>query len=317
MIEMIQMMFPLYITKNGAESVYNEIINVNHVPKEYVDFFKKYKIWFEEVGEKVEEKIKNVENNKKNEKLNEEFNKLLKKKDKILKNMESYQKSSNFSSYKSERKNLKNLLKDLEKLNINNATNAINDIKEIISNPKKIKKELKMKKFILDISEYHQIKETIKQFNNYFEDRVYDAIKSMKDVIKRELENFEESVNKYEGDVEELKKIDLYQETIEKANEAIKRELPGGKSLEAAKMEQFQIPVVNAYFPSLDMYVNMPPNPKMIASITIVKANIVKEVNKLRPYINESEEIKKCVELADNKFKILDEYIVKCSAPPK
>ncbi len=73
-------MFPLYITKNAAESVYNEIINVNHVPKEYVDFFKKYKIWFEEVGEKVEEKIKNVENNKKNEKLNEEFNKLLKKK---------------------------------------------------------------------------------------------------------------------------------------------------------------------------------------------------------------------------------------------
>ena len=139
----------------------------------------------------------------------------------------------------------------------------------------------------------------------------------MKDSIKRELENFEESINKFDGDIEELKKIDLYKEIIEKANEALKRELPGGKSIEAAKMEQFQIPVVNAYLPSIDMYANLAPNPMMIASVMMMKANIVTEVNKLRPFINESEEIKKCVELADNKLKTLDDFVVKCSTPAK
>ena len=82
-------------------------------------------------------------------------------------------------------------------------------------------------------------------------------------------------------------------------------------------MEQFQIPVVNAYLPSIDMYANLAPNPMMIASVMMMKANIVTEVNKLRPFINESEEIKKCVELADNKLKTLDDFVVKCSTPAK
>ena len=82
-------------------------------------------------------------------------------------------------------------------------------------------------------------------------------------------------------------------------------------------MEQYTLPVVNAYLPTIDTYANMPPNPMMIASVMMVKTNIINEVNKLRPYINESEELKKCVETADNKLKLLDEYVVKCSAPPK
>ena len=317
MMEMIQKMFPCYITKSGAEDVYNMLINVNYIPKEYVDYFKKFKKWFEDIGDTVEEKINNYKLNKNNEKMNEELVKLIKQKDKILKNMEKYQKQKNYDDYRSERRKLKSLINDIEKIKVDDATNVINDIKTIISNTKQTKKELKMRKYILGLNEYPSIKELIKQTNIFFEEKYYSSIQQMKDSIKRELENFEESINKFDGDIEELKKIDLYKEIIEKANEALKRELPGGKSIEAAKMEQFQIPVVNAYLPSIDMYANLAPNPMMIASVMMMKANIVTEVNKLRPFINESEEIKKCVELADNKFKILDEYIVKCSSPPK
>lgn len=233
--------------------------------------------------------------------------------------MEKYQKQKNYDDYRSERRKMKSLINDIEKIKIDDATNVINDIKTIISNTKQTKKELKMRKYILGLNEYPSIKELIKQTNIFFEEKYYSSIQGMKDSIKRELENFEESINKFDGDIEELKKIDLYKEIIEieKANEALKRELPGGKSIEAGKMEQFQIPVVNAYLPSIDMYANLAPNPMMIASVMMMKANIVTEVNKLRPFINESEEIKKCVELADNKLKTLDDFVVKCSTPAK
>jgi hypothetical protein len=35
------------------------LINVNYIPKEYVDYFKKFKKWFEDIGDTVEEKINN------------------------------------------------------------------------------------------------------------------------------------------------------------------------------------------------------------------------------------------------------------------
>lgn len=317
MIETIQKLFPYYITKSKAEESYNKIINANHIPPNYIEYFKKYKKWFEDIGETVDEKIKNIETGKKNEKTNEQLNKLIKQKDKILKNMSKAEKTSSFNDYKNERKSLKNLIKDLEKLNISDSTNVINDIKEIIANTKQKKKEIKIKSYILNLYEYSSIKENIKFLDQAFEEKNYESIKPFKDNIKREYGNLQEKIDNFEGDVEELKKSDFYKEISEKVNEALKRELPGGKSLEAVKLEQYTLPVVNAYLPTIDTYANMPPNPMMIASVMMVKTNIINEVNKLRPYINESEELKKCVETADNKLKLLDEYVVKCSAPPK
>ena len=235
----------------------------------------------------------------------------------MLKNKETYQKKNEFDNYKNERKKLKDIIKDLEKLNINESINAINDIKTTLSNTKQIKKELKMKKFILNIREYYSIKENIRYLNIAFDENNYFSIKAYKDNIKRDLEVFEENINNFEGDIEELKKLDLYKETIEKANEAIKKELSGGKSLEAVQVEQTKIPVIQAYLSSIDIYANIAPNPMMIPAAMMLKNNLVIEINKIRAYINESEEIKKHVESADNKLKILDEFVAKCSAPPK
>ena len=317
MMEMIHKMFPFYITKSDSDSVYNNLLKTKNLPQSYLGYFKKFKKWFEDVGDTVEEKIKIIENNKKNAKLMEEFNKIIKKRDKMLKNMETYQKKNEFDNYKNERKKLKDIIKDLEKLNINESINAINDIKTTLSNTKQIKKELKMKKFILDIREYYSIKENIRYLNIAFDENNYFSIKAYKDNIKRDLEVFEENINNFEGDIEELKKLDLYKETIEKANEAIKKELPGGKSLEAMQIEQTKIPVIQAYLSSIDIYANIAPNPMMIPAAMMLKTNLVIEINKIRAYINESEEIKKHVESADNKLKILDEFVAKCSAPPK
>ena len=141
------------------------LINVNYIPKEYVDYFKKFKKWFEDIGDTVEEKINNYKLNKNNEKMNEELVKLIKQKDKILKNMEKYQKQKNYDDYRSERRKLKSLINDIEKIKVDDATNVINDIKTIISNTKQTKKELKMRKYILGLNEYPSIKELIKQTN--------------------------------------------------------------------------------------------------------------------------------------------------------
>ena len=74
--------------------------------------------------------------------------------------------------------------------------------------------------------------------------------------------------------------------------------------------------MMNSLLSTIDTYAQYPPSPYMITSVVTVKNNILNELNKMRKYIHESELIKKCVEDGDNKLKILDEYMAKCSSSP-
>ncbi|KAH0787339.1 hypothetical protein GPJ56_008850 [Histomonas meleagridis] len=283
--------------------------NPNHVKA-----LKESRDWFENCKKIVEKRKQEINAEKELDKVKHNFEELQKQIRKHQKDLDDCYKKKNDRSYKTERNKIKEFIKKLKDLKYDGANDLINELEKLIVDTKGKRKILQMENFLAAKS--GSLILALGSMKDAFESNDIYSIEANKKSLKESLRAFELDVERFEGDVDKLKKMQKYIELVDEVNEMLKKEPEGGKTVEIVNMEQMQVPTLNAYQMSIDSTTSMPPNQFMIPSLTMMKTQMLTAYNQIKPMEDKSEIIKNACLAAEASFKKIDEYLAKCAAPP-
>ncbi|KAH0794778.1 hypothetical protein GPJ56_001325 [Histomonas meleagridis] len=300
-----------------AMTYYNQFLwmHENLQPPNHREIVKSNKQWFENIPKEIQlrnEKLKAVAAD---EKLIANYESISKEAKKCIKNLEEARTYKNENNFRTTRRSLKTFIQKLNDLKYDGANELINELEKIVKESKGEWKIIQMESFLE--SKTIGIKSTIGDIKAAVERNDNLSIDAYKNGLRAMLRTFNDEVDRYKGDISELKKRPLYVQIMKDADDALNMQLAGGKSPEVVTAEQMYVPGLNSLCMSAEMTTNMPPNQYMIMSVTMLKTQIMQQYTQLKPMMDKSEIIKDACQKAENCFKKIDDYIIKCSAPPQ
>ncbi|KAH0794576.1 hypothetical protein GPJ56_001601 [Histomonas meleagridis] len=355
-LKLIYKAYPHYISESEANNTYNRLLWIceEFQPPKHRELIKSKKLWFEDVYKKVLERKANTIVEVITDVIDEKLDKIEKSVKKHKKELENARKQQDIKLFKTSRRNLKKDMKGLDDMDITgNRQKLIDEISEIIQQTHKEKKYIEIQDFMKVNAQ--NVKRAMSDLEAAVATNNSNLSAAYRVGLKSALEAFNDQVNRFTGDIDELKRNPEFVKLMNDANQLMNSNGPPATapttpitptvptspaalynaaptappaapptppaapavSPEVVNAETRTVPNLNAMFPSIEMMTNMAPNPMMIPSITMMKTQVLTAYNELKPLENQSNVIKVACIGAEAAMKKIDDYIAKSASTPQ
>ena len=304
-------LFPLYISETSAQNVYHHLVDLENLPQDLLKQIKAEKLWFEGVPKEVEKRKVEFRANVATNQAVGEVQKYKADYEKELKKYEKAKKQKNESNLSTARRGMKTIYQRLGDLNVPEAAALRETVKATIDEAKIVKADIKCHDFYMRwkddiINQQTSLQGVIDRHEDILLNTQITIFKNFLGTVRDEIESFD-------GDVDKLKEYQPLVDILKQSEDMIANASSNAKPADVVNAEVQFVPQVEAYIPSMQMMIAMPPNPMMVPSLLMIKSQIAAPLAQLRPLVDKSDKIKACVEKADAAMGPFDEYIQKCT----